>query len=142
MGLQTIIRHSCVTCGLCWQDRKNKPGFSIGTVFARLTSCKFCCLEAWHLAEENQKRIFPAKEKKRCSWGGNDSWDETSLVPQQTGQQNCPLEVPVYLLTTPLTTVRMRCICWLKLRENKHTLHLQSFCKVLRSISNQAQQLQ
>lgn len=27
--------------------------------------------------------------------------------PWKTGQQNCPSEVPVYLLTMPLTTVRM-----------------------------------
>lgn len=38
-------------------------------------------------------------------------------------------EVPVYLLNMPLITVRMCCVCWLKLRENKSTLHLQSFLR-------------
>lgn len=126
-GGYTQLSDTHVTCGLCWQDRKNNPGFSIGIVFVQLTSCHFCCLEPWHLGEENQP--FPAREKRRYSRAAVVAGMKRHPSPWKTGQQNCPLEAPAYLLTAPLTTVRTRCACWLKLRENKYTLHLQSFLR-------------
>lgn len=93
-------------------------------MFAILILWNFCCLAAWHLAEENQ----PFSEKTDQVFPGGQWWLGWN-VTHSLGHQNHALEVPVYLLNMPLITVRMCCVCWLKLRENKSTLHLQSFLR-------------
>lgn len=45
VGLYTVIKHSGVKCGLCWQDWKHNPGYSVGIVLGGLTSRNFICVE-------------------------------------------------------------------------------------------------
>lgn len=124
LGSHTITSHLCPTWIILARQKKYPRLFYRSRV-CKTTLWNFCCLAAGQLAEENQ----PFSETKRTGIprGAVVAGIKCHSSPWKTGHQNHALEVPVYLLNMPLVTVRMCCICWLKLKEDKSTLHLHSF---------------